>query len=61
MPLATLFLADAIKSLLGVDLVDQLGSDLKIYLNRSGGRIAGTDAISSHSHLLLPKKQQQRY
>ena len=29
-----LFLSDAIKSLLGVDLVDQLGSDLKIYLNR---------------------------
>ena len=30
-----LFLADSIKSLLGVDLVERLHSDLKIYLNRS--------------------------
>ena len=29
------FLADSIKSLLGVDLVERLHSDLKIYLNRS--------------------------
>ena len=29
------FLADSIKSLLGVDLVERLQSDLKIYLNRS--------------------------
>ena len=30
-----IFLADSIKSLLGVDLVERLHSDLKIYLNRS--------------------------
>lgn len=30
-----LFLADSIKSLLGVDLVERLNSDLKIFLNRS--------------------------
>ena len=29
------FLADSIKSLLGVDLIERLHSDLKIYLNRS--------------------------
>ena len=34
-PSSNLFLADSIKSLLGVDLVERLHSDLKIYLNRS--------------------------
>ena len=33
--LGHIFLADSIKSLLGVDLVERLHSDLKIYLNRS--------------------------
>ena len=40
-----LFLADAIKSLLGVDLVDQLGSDLKIYLNRRR-KDSGTEELT---------------
>ena len=39
-PSSDLFLADSIKSLLGVDLVERLHSDLKIYLNRS----------NNHSH-----------
>jgi DNA sulfur modification protein DndD len=40
-----IFLADSIKSLLGVDLVEQLHSDLKIYLNRSK-KDADSDEIS---------------
>lgn len=40
-----LFLSDAIKSLLGVDLVDQLGSDLKIYLNRRR-KDSGTEELT---------------
>ena len=39
------FLADSIKSLLGVDLVERLHSDLKIYLNRSK-RDTETDELS---------------
>ena len=40
-----IFLADSIKSLLGVDLVERLHSDLKIYLNRSK-KDADSDEIS---------------
>ena len=40
-----IFLADSIKSLLGVDLVDRLQSDLKIYLNRSK-RGSGTEQLA---------------
>lgn len=39
------FLADSIKSLLGVDLVERLQSDLKIYLNRAK-RDAGTEQLA---------------
>ncbi|MDE0041331.1 MAG: DNA sulfur modification protein DndD [Candidatus Poribacteria bacterium] len=51
-----LFLADAIKSLLGVDLVDQLGSDLKIYLNRRR-RDSGTEELIQTIN--ATEKQQQ--
>ena len=51
-----LFLADAIKSLLGVDLVDQLGSDLKIYLNRTR-KDAGTDELA---HTIYTAEEQQQ-
>ena len=50
------FLADAIKSLLGVDLVDQLGSDLKIYLNRRRKDV-GTDELA-HTIYTAEKQQQ---
>ncbi len=43
--LGHIFLADSIKSLLGVDLVERLHSDLKIYLNRSK-RDIDSDEIS---------------
>ena len=51
-----LFLADAIKSLLGVDLVDQLGSDLKIYLNRRR-KDSGTEELTQT--IDATEKQQQ--
>ena len=51
-----IFLADAIKSLLGVDLVDQLGSDLKIYLNRRR-KESGTEELS-HTIYTTEKQQQ---
>ena len=41
------FLADSIKSLLGVDLVERLHSDLKIYLNRSR-RATDPDQLSQN-------------
>ena len=40
----SIFLADSIKSLLGVDLVERLQSDLRIYLNRSK-KDAGTEQL----------------
>ena len=51
-----LFLADAIKSLLGVDLVDQLGSDLKIYLNRTR-KDSGTEELT---HTIYTTENQQQ-
>ena len=51
-----LFLSDAIKSLLGVDLVDQLGSDLKIYLNRRR-KDSGTEELTQT--IDATEKQQQ--
>ena len=50
-----IFLADAIKSLLGVDLVDQLESDLKIYLNRRR-KDSGTEELS---HTIYNTEKQQ--
>ena len=44
-PSSNLFLADSIKSLLGVDLVERLHSDLKIFLNRSNNHFH-TDQIA---------------
>lgn len=40
------FLADSIKSLLGVDLVERLQSDLKIYLNRSKVKEPDSDQLA---------------
>ena len=51
------FLADSIKSLLGVDLVERLHSDLKIYLNRSK-KDTDPDQLSQAINLAEKKLQE---
>ena len=52
------FLADSIKSLLGVDLVERLHSDLKIYLNRSQ---KNTDLDQFSQDINLAEKKLQEF